>query len=233
MVNSVSSLVSVGNYQLSSNNFSMNSNSNRKPINNPMSSSMNDTSTALIHKSSITTKSSSPPKLIGMHTNTLPSNVGRSNNIQYQSESNYSLKQKQNKPFTTSPANNSPFNAFNSISSSATTSIANSTSNQTITNAINSIGGSSKTLLNSHSKNLNSYDNHDMTNSLLTKSSNSNTTGGIHVSAVASEFEQIIARNAGNASNFGSGNYNTIGSYRVQYSSTNPFLPSFNDTDDK
>lgn len=54
-----------------------------------------------------------------------------------------------------------------------------------------------------------------------------------NVSAVANEFEQIIARNASNTSaahsnSIGAGNYNTLGSYRVQYSSTNPFLPSFN-----
>lgn len=63
-----------------------------------------------------------------------------------------------------------------------------------------------------------------------------------NVSAVASEFEQLIARNAAaaasaaNASGAGAAavaasvgpNYNTLGSYRVQYSSTNPFLPSFN-----
>lgn len=54
-----------------------------------------------------------------------------------------------------------------------------------------------------------------------------------NVSAVANEFEQIIARNASNpiathSNSIGGGNYNTLGSYRVQYSSTNPFLPSFN-----
>lgn len=60
----------------------------------------------------------------------------------------------------------------------------------------------------------------------------SNVTGVYgNVSAVANEFEQIIARNAASAgasNSAGAGNYNTLGSYRVQYSSTNPFLPSFN-----
>lgn len=55
-----------------------------------------------------------------------------------------------------------------------------------------------------------------------------------NVSAVANEFEQLIARNAAAASTNASNanpaapNYNTLGSYRVQYSSTNPFLPTFN-----
>lgn len=60
-----------------------------------------------------------------------------------------------------------------------------------------------------------------------------NSTANVYgnVSAVANEFEQLIARNAtgtGQLNTTGAGNYNTLGSYRVQYSSTNPFLPSFN-----
>lgn len=241
----------MGNYQLSSNNFinsisSISSNNNGKTN----SSSINDpsaTSNSFIHNSarsssSSSSLSSSPPKILDMQTNTLPSSKGRSNNILYQTESNYSLKTKQ-KPFTTSPANNSPFNSFNSISAtSATNSL--STTNQILTNGggsgTNSYLIGNKNALNLHSKTPNNYDSYDVTSSII-KSTNSNASGGgsgngdggsIHgnVSAVKNEFEQIIARNAGGATtaSYGAGNYNTIGSYRVQYSSTNPFLPSFN-----
>lgn len=51
-------------------------------------------------------------------------------------------------------------------------------------------------------------------------------------SATGNEFDKLIARHqnmsSGTTTNNSTGNYNTLGSYRVQYSSTNPFLPSFN-----
>lgn len=70
-------------------------------------------------------------------------------------------------------------------------------------------------------------------------------TGGNNASALygnttssigGNEFDKLIAKyqnmssGSNNVSNSNStgGNYNTLGSYRVQYSSTNPFLPSFN-----
>lgn len=169
-------------------------------------------------------KTSSPSRVLSNHTNTLPSNLGRSNNIQYQFESNYLLKN--NPKSVASPGNAIFFNTSTSISSS------NASSNQTPINAATT----SSNVSNSSFSSNNTY-------STLPKTTNSlsisNVTGNVYgnVSAVANEFEQLIARNTcsnnsassvSNSSVNNHGNYNTLGSYRVQYSSTNPFLNNFN-----
>lgn len=145
-------------------------------------------------------KSSSPsrPALGNSFTNTLPSSIARS--MLYQSESNYSMK-----------------NPATSVTSSG-----------------NGVGGplaaaQGNTIYGTLPKSINS---HSAANSTNGASAPGAAFGS--VSAVANEFEQIIARNASQHSNSfnthashnssGAGNYNTLGSYRVQYSSTNPFL---------
>lgn len=236
----------IANYQLTSNNFIMtNSNGNSNNKNN--FSCDNGSANLPIQKTPSTARSLSSHT----NTNTLPSHVGRSNN-QYQFESNYLLK---NKPKNfTSPENTTFFNALSSISSSASASsnasvtIANQTSNTSIM-AASASSSAAGHLQNSTMATNNIY-------GTLPKSINSlanaNSSGAIYgnVSAVASEFEQLIARNASGANAIGGnntnaaaaaaivtnnyGNYNTLGSYRVQYSATNPFLnhfnPSSNDT---
>lgn len=170
------------------------------------------------------------------NTNTLPSqHVGR-----YQFESNYSLKNAKSKNYT-SPGNATFYNALNSISVSSTTSSSSPPSNAMAMAMINQTSTTGVTLSSSPSTNIS---NNTHIYGTLPKSS--------VVSAVASEFEQLIARNASGSNHSGitggsgmsasnivsnnHGNYNTLGSYRVQYSSTNPFLNHFGETstsDDK
>lgn len=224
----------VGNYQLSNTFIMTNNNGNGNKNNYPLSTSMDNGSNNIpIQKTASTSRSLSSHT----NTNTLPSHVGRSNN-QYQFESNYLLK---NKPKNfTSPENTSFFNALSSISSSnASVTIANQhTSTASIMAASTSAAGISN----------NSAPSNNIYGTLpksINAQANSNATGAIYgnVSAVANEFEQLIARNASGNSTIGNntsatsnnyGNYNTLGSYRVQYSATNPFLnhfnPSSNDT---
>lgn len=220
--NSVS--IPLDNYQFSSNTFITNSNKSNSSKNNFSLSTSIDVSNTLIENTS------SPSRSLNNHTNTLPSHVGRSN---YQFESNCLLK---NKPKTvTSPGKTTFFNALNSISSSnaSATSIS-----QTLLGVSSSVSTSPNFSNTSFSSNHIYSTLPKTTNSI----SNTNTTSNIYgnVSAVANEFEQLIARNAtgnnsvnssiSNVSN-NHGNYNTLGSYRVQYSSTNPFLNNFNFTD--
>lgn len=226
--NSVSSIgnstSSIGNYQLTSNNFIMTNNTGNGGKSNFTLSTSIDTTNTPVQKTT-----SSPSRSISSHTNTntLPSHVGRSNNIQYQFESNYSIK---NKPKSfTSPGNTTFFNALSSISASNAVTTANQTST-----GVTNLASTSSIISNS-----NIYGTLPKTaNSLV----NSSATGGIYgnVSAVANEFEQLIARNATGNNSIGGmstttsnnhGNYNTLGSYRVQYSSTNPFLNHFNPSD--
>lgn len=173
---------------------------------------------ASIHKPS----NSSHTRLSDTHTNTLPSNIGRDSN-QYKIDSNYIVQTKPNS-IGKSSGKDSLLNTF----SIGSTAINSTTSNQTWTN--------------SQFKEFDKYDDHDVTNSLNSKSSNSNANIYGSVSAVANEFEKIIARGTGNKTftnlSQGSNNYNTMNSYRIQYSSTNPFLPNFdpqqpNNSDEK
>lgn len=215
--------------------------------NNLFSLTSNDT-TSNASTMNKTLSSSSPSRSLSTHTNTLPASIGRSNNIHYQTESNnYSLKPK-TKNFT-SPRisqlnteisdfdtdynkinsvtrNNSFFNALNSISSSNT---AITTMN---TNQISSTGMTIVTSANITNNSIACNNIYGTLPKISNPLSGSNATAaGIYgnVSAVANEFEQLIARNAVTCNNTSGGsNYNTLGSYRVQYSSTNPFLPSFN-----
>lgn len=176
------------------------------------SSSLNTTNTSSskpppassIHKSS-------PSRTLGNnHTSTLPSSIAR--NMLYQSESSYSIKNQQPNNFT-SPGNGIGGTGVGNVSSQA-----------------NNIYGTLPKSSSPFSGN----------GGIVNSGTNSISAAGTaaiygNVSAVANEFEQIIARNASNvnataihSNSIGAGNYNTLGSYRVQYSSTNPFLPSFN-----
>lgn len=198
----------LGAYQFTSSSLNTtNTNSSKPPPHHHhQSSALNDnnTITSSIHKSS-------PSRTLGNnnHTSTLPSNIAR--NMLYQSESSYSLKNQQQNNFT------SPGNAIGAGAGVGNVSQAN--------NIYGTLPKSSSPFSGNGGGGGNSNSN---------SSTNTNTAAIYgNVSSVANEFEQIIARNASNASAahsnaIGAGNYNTLGSYRVQYSSTNPFLPSFN-----
>lgn len=224
---------------------------------------------------SLTKPISSPSRSLSTHTNTLPTNIGRTNNIHYQSESNnYSLKPKP-KTFTSPRVNqtisaeliehepedilakinsvtrnNSFFHALNSMSSTSTTATTSATN--AFTNHLAGGGGGGASLASAANITNSSYAVNGIYGT-LPKSTNAFSGGDRvatatigssvfgNVSAVANEFEQLIARNAAaavssatsatatNAAFAAGPNYNTLGSYRVQYSSTNPFLQNFND----
>lgn len=229
---------------------------------------------------SMTKTISSPSRSLSTHTNTLPTNIGRTNNIHYQTESNnYSLKPKPktftsprvnhtmnasdlaehesdaDKALTSVTRNTSFFHALNSMSATAAPTNAHYTNH--LTGGVGGGGGATTNgpMSNATANITNSIGTYAASNGIygtLPKATNSlgeRTMSAMsssvygNVSAVASEFEQLIARNAAaavsGASAAGGGggggaaasvgpNYNTLGSYRVQYSSTNPFLPSFN-----
>lgn len=201
----------------SKNNFSLSSLSNDNASTHIIPSQRTSSPSRSLSSNTNSISNSNP------NTNTIPSHVGR-----YQFESNYSLKNAKPKNYT-SPGNATFYNALVSSSSppNATTATAVTMINQTSTTGV--------PLPSSNIPNSNSH-----IYGTLPKSS--------VVSAVASEFEQLIARNASgtnhsiggaiasNAATNNHGNYNTLGSYRVQYSSTNPFLNHFSETstsDDK
>lgn len=147
--------------------------------------------------------------------------------------------------------NNSLFHTLNSMSSTSTTATAAATNALTNHLAGGGVGGGI-TLASAANITNSTYAVNGIYGTLPKMS---NALGGVdrfstaanaasasvfgNVSAVAGEFEQLIARNAaaaasaantnaaGNAAFAAGPNYNTLGSYRVQYSSTNPFLPSF------
>lgn len=164
-------------------------------------------------------KSMSPSRSIS-NTNTLPSSVAR--NMLYQSESSYSLKSSTQNP--TAPTNHlhsittnftSPGNHLSSTPASASSSSHHhNMSSQQQSSSMNLYGTLPKTT---------AY-------SLQHTTSGSISGGGGSVGG-GNEFEMMSGgsgRNGSSAITVSNGGYNTLGSYRVQYSSTNPFLPSFN-----
>lgn len=202
------------NYHLSSNSFVIGNNNDDSRGNFSISATIGTSNTPI-------KKSLSPSRSLSNHTNTLPSQIARSNNIQHQFESNYLIKSK-------SKNNASPGNTFFNVLSSISASNATVTlSNQTSTSMAISASTSAPISNISFSSN-NIYE-------TLPKTTNSNSSSTVYgnVSAVANEFEQLIARNAcsnnlSNTSTNNHTNYHTLGSYRIQYSSTNPFLNNFN-----
>lgn len=193
---------SMENYYLPSNHAFVNDNNNLDGNKGYLISVSTDTSNTSIYKIV------SPPKPLSYHINPIPPPVARVNN---QFDSNFLLKTNPKK--FASPEIN-VFNNLNSISTSVNSSSQASTV-MTSPSPLNTIADSS------YSTNI--------IYSTLPKSTNS------IVTAVANEFEQMIARNAcsnnsgmSNTSTNIIGNHSTLSSYRVQYSSTNPFLNNFN-----
>lgn len=210
--NQTSSSSSLGTYQFPSSSINLKNASSSLNNENYTSSSMSPSSIR---------KSMSPSRSIS-NTNTLPSSVAR--NMLYQSESSYSLKSSTQNP--TAPTNHlhsvttnftSPGNHLSSTPASASSSSHhhNMTSQQQ-SNSMNLYGTLPKT---------SAY-------SLQNNTSGPISGGGGSVGG-GNDFEMMSAgggsgRNASSAITVSNGGYNTLGSYRVQYSSTNPFLPSFN-----
>lgn len=150
-------------------------------------------------------KTSSPSRSLS-NTNTLPSSVAR--NMLYQSDSNYSVK---TQPTTNFASSGNGIGSGNDIGAATSG-----------TSHLNNIYGTlPKNLSSPFSSGLSG--NSSATSSLYSNATASGTTSG------GNEFDKLIARYSGSGtSSLGAGNYNTIGSYKVQYSSTNPFLPTFN-----
>ncbi|XP_055307192.1 rho GTPase-activating protein 100F-like isoform X1 [Sitodiplosis mosellana] len=214
---------SIKNYHLSSNTFIMDNNDDDGGSGGGIHDDNDDRSNFLLSASTNTSnttikKTLSPSKSLINHTNMLPSQVARSNNIQYQFESNCLPKNKANN--IASPGS-TLFNALSSISASnAPVTLSSQTS-------IAIPASTTATISN------NSYPSNNIYGT-LPKTTNPSSSGTIYgnVTAVANEFEQLIARNACNNTitntTTNHTNYHTLGSYRIQYSSTNPFLNNFN-----
>lgn len=207
---------SLENYHLSSNAFAIGNNDDADHDHDDGNRSNFLLSTSIDTSNTPIKKTLSPSRSLSNHKNTLPSQVARGNN-QFQFESNFLLK---NKGKNIASPGNTFFNASNSIS---TTNALVTLSSQTSTNTV--ISASTSTIPN------NSFPIYGT----LPKTTNSNSSGTVYgnVSAVANEFEQLIARNScsnsiSNTSTSNHTNYHTLGSYRIQYSSTNPFLNNFN-----
>lgn len=160
-------------------------------------------------------KTSSPSRSLS-NTSTLPSSVAR--NILYQSDSNYSVKNQQaTTNFTSSGNNGMGISGGNGIGAVGNTIVSSPS-------PLNNIYGTlPKNLTTAYISGAISG------NGIATSSLYGNTTTSA-VTSGGNEFDKLIARysGTGGTNNIGAGNYNTIGSYKVQYSSTNPFLPSFN-----
>lgn len=195
------------------------------------------------NKSDNSSVSLSPSKSIPNHsstnnTNTLPSNLAR--NMLYQSESSYSLKNQEinftspgstlnwnsqtSNIYGTLPKSSSPFSSIGS-SSIATNLPGNVQSvknefeqliarNQGLSSSQSTLGSSGMGSSGIGSSSLGSS---GLNTSSLSTSENSNSSS-ISASGLDSSTKGGLSY----------GNYNTIGSYRLQYSSTNPFLPTFN-----
>lgn len=143
-------------------------------------------------------KTSSSPSRTLSNNNTLPSSVVRN----YQSDSSYNLKnhQQQQQPMNfTSPGNNT----------NSSSALHHYQSNNT-----NIYGTLPKTQFGGGGGSSNHHSTHN--NSLL-----GSTTGN-------NEIELINRHSSGSTVTTSNGGYNTLGSYKVQYSSTNPFLQGFN-----
>lgn len=183
-----------------------------------------------------TTSSVAPSRTISHNTNTLPSNVAR--NMLYQSDSSYSLKN------YASPGN------INGGGGAGCVAVGGVSGTNAISHTNNIYGTLPKTSSPFGNGGIGTGSTGIVaaaTQALYGNIGSSLTTGNITTGiTTGSEFEQIIARNQNHTSGltssvtatsthlnntsatFSHGNYNTLGSYRVQYSSTNPFLPSFN-----
>lgn len=208
--NQTSSSSSLGTYQFPSSSIN---------IKNASSSLNNENYTSSSMSPSSIRKSMSPSRSIS-NTNTLPSSVAR--NMLYQSESSYSLKSSAQN--TTAPINHlhsvttnftSPGNHLSSTPASASSSSHHHMTSQQQSSSMNLYGTLPKT---------SAY-------SLQNNTSGSISSGGGGSEGGGNDFEMMSGssgRNGANAITVSNGGYNTLGSYRVQYSSTNPFLPSFN-----
>lgn len=174
---------------------------------NSSSSSTSSTSSSSKVTATTTTSSSSPSRIDYSNTNTLPSsNVAR--NMLYQSESSYSIRSNQQ---TTNVASSgtSNMNIYGTLpKTSNPSSYLQSYSTNTSSSAISPTSPSNYSL---------SQD----TSNLFERSSGDRTSPNTS----ASGSNDRMRDNYG-GSNGGSSGINT--QYRVQYASTNPFLPTFN-----
>lgn len=190
------------------------------------------------NKSDNASMSTSPSKSIinsnnTNNTNTLPSSLVR--NMLYQSESSYSLKNQEinfTSPGNTLNWNSQTSNIYGTLpkSSSPFSSIGSSSVATNLTGNVQSVKNefeqliarnqglsSSQSTLGSSGMSSSGIGSSGLNTSSLSTSENSNSSS-ISASGLDSSAKSGLSY----------GNYNTIGSYRLQYSSTNPFLPSFN-----
>lgn len=202
--NQISSSPSLGTYQFPSSSINLKNNA---------TSSLNEHNNTSLSPSSLR-KTSSPSRALS-NNNTLPSSVVRN----YQSESSYTLKNHHQPSMNfTSPGNHTN----NSSSSQSST---NTTSNSLLSS---SSSVSTTSTNHYHSNNTSIYGTLPKTQF----SGSSNHHGSSHTNSLlgstAGNDIELIGRHSSGSSVTTNGGYNTLGSYKVQYSSTNPFLQGFN-----
>lgn len=201
--------------------------SSNKYEDSPVSSSVTTAYSSTLSKLSSAT--SSPSRTIintNNNTNTLPLNIGRNNTLLYQSESNYNTTTNTTTTNTTTTSYTSP------VVCSAITSTSNGSSylSQGQSSYSNIYGTLPKTSSNSYSSKYDLGDGNDngsngaskySTNTYSSYKYNSDFSTNSYSSA--STTPSVTSNTNGSAS--GAGNTNSL--FRVQYSSTNPFLDAF------
>lgn len=206
------------------------STSSNKYEDSPVSSSVTTAYSSTLSKLSSAT--SSPSRTIintNNNTNTLPLNIGRNNTLLYQSESNYNTTTNTTTTNTTTTSYTSP------VVCSAITSTSNGSSylSQGQSSYSNIYGTLPKTSSNSYSSKYDLGDGNDngsngaskySTNTYSSYKYNSDFSTN-NYSSSASTAPSVISNTNGSGSGAGAGNTNSL--FRVQYSSTNPFLDAF------
>lgn len=203
--------------------------SSSKYEDSPVSSSVTTAYSSTLSKLSSAT--SSPSRTIintNNNTNTLPLNIGRNNTLLYQSESNYNTTTNTTTTNTTTTSYTSP------VVCSAITSTSNGSSylSQGQSSYSNIYGTLPKTSSNSYSSKYDLGDGNDngsngaskySTNTYSSYKYNSDFSTNSYSSA--STTPSVTSNTNGSGSSAGAGNTNSL--FRVQYSSTNPFLDAF------
>lgn len=223
LVKNPSNSASLGTYQFPSSSLTLSKDKDNKSANdnNKSSSSSSSPSRTIANNNNISSN----------NTNTLPSSIVR--NL-YQSESSYSLRNQETN--FTSPGNSINWNSQNSNiygtlpkSSSPFSSIGSMSTATNLTGNVASVKNEFEQLI---------ARNQALSASQSTLGSSGISSSGTGSSGLNTSSSSTSDNYSSNTSASGMenttkgglsyGNYNTIGSYRLQYSSTNPFLPSFN-----
>ena len=199
--------------------------SSNKYEDSPVSSSVTTAYSSTLSKLSSAT--SSPSRTIintNNNTNTLPLNIGRNNTLLYQSESNYNTTTNTTTTNTTTTSYTSP------VVCSAITSTSNGSSylSQGQSSYSNIYGTLPKTSSNSYSSKYDLGDGNDNGSSKYSTNTYSSYkyNSDFSTNSYSASTTPLATSNInGSGSSAGAGNTNSL--FRVQYSSTNPFLDAF------